>query len=60
MRHLTKWVWIAAVVALCVPLGALAQDNVPQRVLRIVETSPQVGEELLPGQPVILRFDAPL
>ncbi|MBK9123331.1 MAG: Ig-like domain-containing protein [Chloroflexi bacterium] len=60
MRHIMKWVWIAAVVALCVPLGALAQGNTPQRVLRVVETSPQVGEELLPGELVVLRFDSPL
>jgi alpha-2-macroglobulin len=60
MRRLTVLTTLVAAAFLSMPFNLFAQEPTPERVLRVVETSPLPGEEYVSGMPVVFFFDAAL
>ena len=60
MRRLTVLTTLVAAAFLSMPFNLFAQEPTPERVLRVIETSPLPGEEYVPGTPIVFFFDAAL
>src|SRR5687768_7911626 len=60
MRRLTVLTTLVAAVLLSMPFNLLAQEPTPERLLRVIETSPLPGEEYVSGTPIVFFFDAAL
>jgi uncharacterized protein YfaS (alpha-2-macroglobulin family) len=60
MRRLTVLTLFVVAAFLSMPFSLFAQESTPERVLRVIETSPLPGEEYVSGTPIEFFFDAAL